>query len=129
MWRCLRTCMSACIRMIWPNRACRSPPVRRSTVSAVPIFCWSISGKTADPLQLPDQHVERLGQHHTAALREPFRNDNALLRWVEALQCGMQQESLAPIVCDAASLRHHQKIGFQTHDRLQRGVSAKLEAE
>src|SRR3954447_17377145 len=214
MWRCLRTCMSACIRMIWPSRACRSRLGRRSTVSAVPIFCWSISGKTAnapstarcrarcmrrilrsikaccpaeccarwrgpadgvsyssvltasappwrsprqrtrglpiprtlpavstpgkrradrclpaDPLQLPDQHVERLGQHHTAALGEPFRNDNALLRRIEAFQCGMEQESLAPIVRDAANLRYHQKIGFQVHDHLQRRVSAKLETE
>src|SRR5215212_2530970 len=214
MWRYLRTCMSACIRTISPNRGCRLRPGRRSIVLAVPIFCWSICGKTAnapstvrcrarctrpilrsikacspaaccarsprraaggscssvrsesdppwrsrrqrtralptlrtlraastpgkklvgrclraDPLQFADQNVQCLSQLPAATFGEPFGNDNALFWRIEPLQCGMEQESLAVIVRNAASLRHHQKIRFQVHDRLQRGVSAKLEAE
>src|SRR5690242_12391024 len=187
--------MSACIRMIWPNRACRLPPARPSTALAAPIFCWLISEKTAnapstaccparctlpilrstkayspaaccarwpgradgvscssvlsasaprwrssppsnqalrtprispaastpgkrpadrslpaDPPQLVNKHVQRLGQVHATAFGQSFRNDDAPARRIEALKRRMQQESLAVITRALAGLRHQDEI-------------------
>jgi hypothetical protein len=50
-----------------------------------------------NPLQLHNQHIQRLREHHAAALGQAFRNDDALSRRIETFECRMQQKGLAVI--------------------------------
>src|SRR5205814_10248680 len=78
----------------------------------------------AGPLQLFDKHVERLGQHHTAAYRKSLRKYDALFQRIKPLERRVQKKSAAVILRAIPCLRYDKQIGPGLHDGFQRSESA-----
>ena len=88
-----------------------------------------ISTSMVHALKFGGQAIQRLGQHRSAADREPLRDHDAFCSRIKSLERRMQQQGAAFVFREAAVIRHQQEIRLQADDGFERGKAAGLEPE
>ena len=81
------------------------------------------------PRDFGGEPIERLRQHRSAAHRQLLGQDEALVRRIERLEGGMQQERLALVFGEFAVARHQQQVRSVGDDLLERDETADPAAE